>query len=1579
MDARPHPVVKENEQALAELVELFKTGSVIPFVGAGMSASFYPGWGKFLLQEAQRVGCKTAVAALLRAGKYEEAAEELARKRRGLAFEDMMRQQFSPRSLEGTEIGGAVALLPKLAKGCVITLNFDRVLEAVFERAGVGFEQVVPGAAIVAAYQNALTLNRRYLLKVHGDVEDASNRVLTLTEYRRNYGTGTKPAALLLLLQRAATLGRLLFIGCSLNKDRFMKALRAARKASPGLRCGFAIVQKPRNPPAFARRVAFLSAHGITPIWYAEGQHEDVAVVLDWLLERVQGSSADRGEWGEIADKVEALRRDYTREFAGRNSEMAVLDGYLASQSRMPLLVAGPAGFGKTALMAKWLERKKAEGVCAVYHFFSQRSGLTTVRDAYLNLLRQIPGQEHGVPGELPADSSERNLRAALYDALLQWKRRGGKAMLVVIDGLDEADAAVPPFPTLPPGISVAASARSDTEAFRTWADGSEIFSLSGLSRDDIRRWLSIAGDGQLAQLAADDDFVARLDRTTQGLALYVRYLVDDLLATVKAGRKTAPALQPTPRKFSGYVREQMQILARDVFGKELKRDSLRKLFAVLAVAVAELAEDDVCGLTGFDIFDLLNLPWAITRWFTRRSDPDTGKISYAFAHPLLAREFGIALGPLAGAARRDLLEFCSHWQENGSRFALQHYAGQLADADCGGELYALARDRAYLSAQEQGFPRQPGLPLTTLRHALSQAARTEDAGAMAEFVLRHGREVYLITARESPLDALRAGSLERACELADLFAPGLRALWHLLLAWELKDSGRRDDALAVAKTILRGRAGVLNEWQCGCASHLLPEMWELGSGMFTELFRHLFPMNEDATPAQVSMAYNDVIVALAMRRYYDAALTIGARFYWGGPENILAIVARCQARDGDYDAALRSVDKISKPKVKVRALADAALAMAQTGRRDDVRPCFRLALGWAGRITDGPGYIEALRKIAVQQAKAGEIEDAFATERKMAEFPNETEDHAEAVRSQVLAEIGEAEHRAGRNAGPTLQLAASCARKSRDYASAEVSTKALLRVAAAWARVGKEAEAAAIFDEVTDSIRAHPSRDSQHEMALAHAEAGDLAAALRAAETIDTGYFRTKALTAIAVELALADRIEDALAIAQDLDAKAALVQIAGLADSPGREREIYALCLGNGRAESWIGRSQYEALSSIAVAQARAGDFEAADTTVASFADADQRADTQEQLGELEAGMGRFDRALGYAAAIADDQWELPKLLKSIAVRLARANRAAEAFAVIERIPHKPAQNAAYAEMAAALAGLGDLNAALDCLGRHRTGSYYSEAYCEAAGAIAVLRAKLGQVEEAFQAFQELPDSKFTAPTLGGIAKALSGTENAGRAAAAADALSKPEIRAAALAEIALVQSETGQRASTLATFERAAAAVGEAAERERPGLWVAIGDAQLRGGYPDEARRSFDRCLETADHDDRNREKIVQAYTECGNFEAACRELARFESPYGQAEALGAISRKDAFPGFGELVVQIEPQIAIRRETWIPQLAAALAAAGDRANFKRLLPAAAEYLNAALEMCGSLAVLYPEQAAAIAGVVRQFEHPG
>ena len=215
---------------------------------------------------------------------------------------------------------------------------------------------------------------------------------------------------------------------------------------------------------------------------------------------------------------------------------------------------------------------------------------------------------------------------------------------------------------------------------------------------------------------------------------------------------------------------------------------------------------------------------------------------------------------------------------------------------------------------------------------------------------------------------------------------------------------------------ILKGRAGVLSGWQYECAAHLLPELWELGAGMFTELFRHLFPMNEDVTPAEVSMAYNDVIIELAIRRHYDAALSIGAPFYWGGPENILAMVARYQAGDRHtmpHCAGRRENFETSGESQGSRPCGFGTGANRQKGGRPPVLPAGS-GLGTAGRGPERP-YLRRCARIAVQQAKAGEIAGAFATERKMAAAPSETPDHAEAVRADVLAEIAEAEHRAGK------------------------------------------------------------------------------------------------------------------------------------------------------------------------------------------------------------------------------------------------------------------------------------------------------------------------------------------------------------------------------------------------------------------------------------------------------------------------------------------------------------------------------------------------------------------------------------
>jgi hypothetical protein len=52
---------------------------------------------------------------------------------------------------------------------------------------------------------------------------------------------------------------------------------------------------------------------------------------------------------------------------------------------------------------------------------------------------------------------------------------------------------------------------------------------------------------------------------------------------------------------------------------------------------------------------------------------------------------------------------------------------------------------------------------------------------------------------------------------------------------------------------------------------------------------------------------------------------------------------------------------------------------------------------------------------------------------------------------------------------------------------------------------------------------------------------------------------------------------------------------------------------------------------------------------------------------------------------------------------------------------------------------------------------------------------------------------------------------------------------------------------------------------------------------------------------------------------------------------------------------------------------EIAAALATVKDKEHFKQLLLPCAYYLDAAYRMCGLLARLYPEQAAAVAEVVK------
>ncbi len=244
---------------------------LLPFVGAGLSMDMgFPSWAGFLEGLAAECGKSGAVAALLGEGKYEEAAEAIERGLSQEIFSRRIAHTFGKRRSDTCELKGAVLALAEMAAGAVVTTNFDRILERVFREAGSAFEHVVWGSQVDSIRQ-AIAENKPFLLKIHGDAEERSGRVLTKREYEKHYTPGD-PEGLRAQLARIFQGRTVLFLGCSLGKDRTMDVLSELLRQASGL-THFAVVEKPAREDELFAKQQLLGQRGILPIFYPIGRH----------------------------------------------------------------------------------------------------------------------------------------------------------------------------------------------------------------------------------------------------------------------------------------------------------------------------------------------------------------------------------------------------------------------------------------------------------------------------------------------------------------------------------------------------------------------------------------------------------------------------------------------------------------------------------------------------------------------------------------------------------------------------------------------------------------------------------------------------------------------------------------------------------------------------------------------------------------------------------------------------------------------------------------------------------------------------------------------------------------------------------------------------------------------------------------------------------------------------------------------------------------------------------------------------------------------------------------------------------
>ena len=943
--------------------------------------------------------------------------------------------------------------------------------------------------------------------------------------------------------------------------------------------------------------------------------------VLRWLRQRFSAEHLVVA----LQQRTQAfIHRLCQKPFVPRQAAWQQLSEFVMQEQGGVAVLHAPAGYGKTTFLANWVNALQREGGIAVaYHFFSKDPDLggyaTKPMNAFAHLLGQIAAmtQTDGVPIAFSDNPDER--RAQLERAMAELKPAEGERLVVVLDGLDDAEEAFyPPVQKpLPNGVFVVVSGRWDgagdpPDYLVNWLEMADrTVQLDAMNEDEIAEWLKRLGDGELQAFADDRAFVRQLRETTDGLPLFLTFLLDDLRQAAKQGKDVRQSLAQTPKGFSKYVAEQLKQLAPLV----KREQAVRTLFAVLSVAKGALRESELKAITDLSAWDLEGLPHQATRWW--HIGEQDGERAYGFTHTLLATEFAKALGKEAEAAEQKLLAWCADWQTHNSAYALRHYAEHLREAKRWDELFALARDRAFHQAQAQAFPADPDLPLRTVRAALLSAAERDDAAAMAEFLITHARRLLEIR-QENPLEALRKGHLQRAWELADLFEIERCVLWHLLLAWELKDAGRLQEAGETLRRLMKKQLPRLSGWHGQYASYLLSHIPDVSEEAFDFLQERLLG-DADAGALREE---------LSRRRHFSAAL--------------------------------KTARRIEKVEQRAEALVAIAKAQAEAGERERARETFSAALETAQGIEEAGGCALAIVAIAKAQAEAGEFSAALETAQGIKDAWR---------RAMALVGIAKAQAEAGERerARETFSAALETAQGIED---AWRRAMALVGIAKAQAEAGERERARETFSAALETARG--IKDAwRRAMALvaiakAQAEAGDFSAALRTARRIEEAWWRAEALVAIAKAQAEAGEreraretfsaaLETAKGIEDAWRRAMALVGIAKAQAEAGereRARETFSAALetAQGIEEAW---RRVEALGAIAKAQAEAGDFSAALETVRGIEAAWWRAEALGAIAKAQAEAGLGEGAVRTAEMILTDRNKrLPEIAEALVI---------------------------------------------------------------------------------------------------------------------------------------------------------------------------------------------------------------------------------------------------------------------------------------------------------------------------------------
>ncbi|MFO0700080.1 MAG: DUF4062 domain-containing protein [Nitrospira sp.] len=389
--------------------------------------------------------------------------------------------------------------------------------------------------------------------------------------------------------------------------------------------------------------------------------------------------------------------------FGGREEDLKSLDDWLEDNTALPyLMMAAPAGRGKSALLVRWTRQLLARphiSLVFVPISIRFRTNLSAVTFATLAArLATLHGEK--VP-DTPSTTAE--IWRGLVTDYLRRPLPNGETLVVVLDGLDEAADWEPGpdlFPLTPPNhMRIVVSARyrtGDTDA-SDWLRRlgwvrkglARSVNLSTLTKNGVARVLESMGF-PLAQLGAKVDIVSELYRLTEGDPLLVKLYVEDLWSRKeKVGSLKPEDLGQLKPGLTGYF-DRWWDDQRKLWGNEspLKEQAVQTLLSVLACSLGPLDQEGLLWLTKLSSWDLREAMKPLNRFII-----GDGKVhGYAFSHPRLGEYFKDAL---SSSEQQVWQKQFLHWgrdtvqaleqgtlaPENAPAYLMQYYGAHLEQA----------------------------------------------------------------------------------------------------------------------------------------------------------------------------------------------------------------------------------------------------------------------------------------------------------------------------------------------------------------------------------------------------------------------------------------------------------------------------------------------------------------------------------------------------------------------------------------------------------------------------------------------------------------------------------------------------------------------------------------------------------------------------------------------------------------------------------------------------------------------------------------------------------------------------------